>query len=138
MRVVLDTNIIVSASLFGGKPKQILKYSLNDALITVTSQELLQELARTLYRLSQKYDSELNITAILHNIAAHFELVAPTSKLHILADEPDNRVLEAAVAGQCDLIITGDKRFLELQEFQGIRIVTANQFLEQISPLDTL
>jgi predicted nucleic acid-binding protein len=57
-------------------------------------------------------------------------MVAPRRKLAILDDEPDNRILECAVTGDADIIVTGDHAMLRLQKFQGIRILSLRQFLD--------
>jgi len=56
--------------------------------------------------------------------------VKPVKRIQILEDGPDNRVLECAVQGKADTIVTGDKAFLKLKEFEGIRIVSLKEYLE--------
>lgn len=127
VKVVLDTNILISAIAFGGKPKEVLDLVLDEKIIALTSAILLAEF-KEIYRKKfpmLKEDFELTI----ENIEEIFETVQPTKTLEILRDEDDNRVLEAAVEGKCQYIITGDKDLLDLKSFQGIKIVTADQFL---------
>lgn len=64
------------------------------------------------------------------NIKESFLVINPKINIEVLEDRPDNRVLEAAIEGKCDYIISGDKKLLELASFKGVKIVTANQFLE--------
>ena len=133
MRVVLDTNVIVSALLYGGKPKHVVDLATKSPMIAVTSEVLLKELANTLYRLNHKYHYEgFDIVEVLKLVTINFELVEPMMDIHVLADEPDNRVLEAAISGTCSRIITGDKKFLELGAYDGIKIITVKQFLEEL------
>ncbi len=54
----------------------------------------------------------------------------PVKKIHILKDDPDNRVLECALHGKADAIVTGDKEVLKLKGFEGIRIMTLKEYLE--------
>lgn len=133
MRVVLDTNVIVSALLYGGKPKRIMDLATKGTILAITSEVLLKELASTLYRLSQKYQyNDFDIAAALQHIAAWSDIVEPKIPISALADDPDNRVLEAAVTGSCGWVITGDKRFLELGTYKDIKIVTVSNFLEEL------
>ena len=60
------------------------------------------------------------------------EVVKPKERLAIIADDPDNRILECAVAGQTDFIISGDQHLLHLKNYQGIKILTPAAFLEAI------
>jgi len=55
--------------------------------------------------------------------------VRPRQKLRVVKDEPDNRVLECAVAGRADLIVTGDSALLELREYRGVRIISLRNYL---------
>ncbi len=57
-------------------------------------------------------------------------IVATTQRLQLLRDDPDNRILECAVAGRADLIVTGDRQMLDLREFEGIRIVSLRSYLD--------
>ena len=57
----------------------------------------------------------------------------PQERLAVIADDPDNRILECAVASQADFIISGDKYLLNLRNFQGIKIVTPAEFLESFA-----
>lgn len=72
--------------------------------------------------------SESDIVDFKNEIQDSFEIVYPASSIHILKDEPDNRVLEAALEGNCDYIITGDKALLALKQYKNIRILTPSEF----------
>ena len=76
-----------------------------------------------------KHDSEgVARTALL--LAEMGEILATKQRLRLLTDDPDNRILECAVAGAADLIVTGDRELLDLKQFQGIRIVSLRSYLE--------
>lgn len=127
IRAVLDTNIIVSALVFGGKPEDVLILTLQKDILAVTSPSLITELDETLIK---KFDySKKRIQQVERKIRKSFRIVNPTQEIHIQQDEDDNRVLEAAVEGKCNYIITGDKELLDLGAYKGIKIVTATQFL---------
>lgn len=130
LRIVLDTNILISAIHFGGKPREILNLveDPNAAIKAVTSPVLLAELTETFTK-KFNFDEE-HIGEITNTIGNGFELVYPEKELHVVSDKDDNRVLEAAVAGACEIIITGDRELLKLEKFKDIKIMTAGQFLE--------
>jgi|SRR3989344_739445 len=129
VRVVLDTNILVSAIAFGGKPAQILLLSIEERIQAITSAILLAELEEILNKKLVLPKEELQLA--LEEIRDSFEIVQPQSTIEIVRDEDDNRVLEAAAEGSCNYIITGDKDLLDLGNYQDIEIMTAEQFLSQ-------
>lgn len=129
IRVVLDTNILVSAILFGGKPEQILYYVIEKKIQAIISSVLLSELKEVF---SKKFPlKEPNIELTIRNIEKTFKMVQPKSNIEIVRDEDDNRVLEAALEGKCDYIVTGDKDLLNLKTFKNIKIVTPDAFLAE-------
>lgn len=127
LRAVLDTNVIVSGVIYKGKPRRVLELSLEEKIKAVISPILLAELAETLAKKFSLTSEQVNLTE--QEIKDVFEIVYPTETLHIQKDEDDNRVLEAAVEGNCNYIVTGDKELLNLGIFKGIKILTAAQFL---------
>lgn len=132
VKVLLDTNIIISALGFGGKPREILQLVLDKQIKAITSSILLAELEDVI---TKKFPLlSTNFERINKQIRKKFKIVKPKVSLHIIKDEDDNRVLEAAVEGMCDYIITGDNELLELSLFKNIKIVSANQFLNFFFP----
>lgn len=127
VKLIIDTNIIVSALVFGGKPEDVLILTLQKNILAVTSPSLITELVETLIK---KFDfSQERIQQVEKKIRKSFRIVNPTQEIHIQKDEDDNRVLEAAVEGKCNYIVTGDKELLDLPIFKGIKIVTADELL---------
>lgn len=132
LRVILDTNIIISALGFGGKPRNILQLALDKKIRVYTSSILLAELEDVI---NKKFpELSHNFERTNKQIRKKFKIVKPKESLHIVKDEDDNKVLEAAVEGKCNFIVTGDKELLDLASFKDIKIFTADQFL---STLDT-
>ena len=127
-KVTLDTNIIISGLGFGGKPRKILHLILDDKIKAVTSPILLAELEDVITKKFQKLT--YNIGPINKQIKRKFKIVKPKTSLLVVKDEPDNRVLEAAIEGNCKYIVTGDKELLRLKSYQNVKIVTADQFLK--------
>src|SRR3990172_9319964 len=129
MRAVLDTNVIVSAVLSpGSPPDSILRASRRGALDLVTSAPLLRELddvlgrPRITERLGWTPEERASFIAALADFAV---IVAPKKKLQVIkADPADNRVLEAAIAGSVDYVVSGDRDLLELGTYERIPIVT--------------
>ncbi len=127
MKVVLDTNILISAFIFGGKPSQILSLVLTDKIQAFTSPVLIAEFFDVVNKKLNLSAGELALTK--NQIENKFLIVQPKNEIKISRDEDDNRVLEAAVEGGCNYIITGDKDLLDLKNFKNIKIVTSDTFL---------
>lgn len=127
-RVVLDTNVLVSALLFGGVPGTILQLVADGALILVTSPILLTELERVLI---SKFDYPPTIAELITTeLRSLGERVDPTLTLNAIRQDPsDNRVLECAVSAQADAIVSGDRHLLILKTFRGIPILSPQAFL---------
>lgn len=128
-RLVIDTNVLVSAIIYKGKPREVFDLAIEDKIKPVISEPLFAELMEVL---TKKFVlSEETLDLVESEIKDIFTVVHPTKTINVLDDKDDNRVLEAALEGNCDLIITGDKQMLRLGEFKGIRIITVSQFLEE-------
>lgn len=130
IRVVVDTNILVSAIVYGGKPQYILNLIVERKIQAVTSFILLAELLEVLSKKFPLSTSDLN--SVETQVKQNFIIIAPKSTLKVIRDDTDNRVLEAAVEGNCQYIITGDKDLLELSKYKNIKIITVSEFLEAI------
>lgn len=132
MRVVADTNVLVSALLFGGVSDQVFLAGLRGEIQLVTSDPLLKELERILKN-KFKLDVQL-VRGVIEEVRNVAEVVEVSSHINVISHpEEDNRVLECAVDGKADFIVTGDtKHILPLKEFRGIRILTPSEFIKQI------
>jgi putative PIN family toxin of toxin-antitoxin system len=129
-RVVLDTNVLVSAIVFGGTPKKILFLILKGIVIGVISPALIAELSEVIHKKFPFSEADLEYWGKL--METDFELVKPRTELSVTRDIDDNRVLEAALAGGCDYIVTGDEDLLILKKYKKIKILTPNEFIEMV------
>jgi putative PIN family toxin of toxin-antitoxin system len=128
MRVVFDSNIFVAALAFPeGRAAAALQRILegNDRLFV--SPAIIDEVLRVLAEKFSRDREELSRVALLLSELA--ETVRPTTRLAILSDEPDNRILECAVAGKAVAIVTGDKAMLALGQVNDIAIVSLRDYL---------
>lgn len=131
LRVVIDTNVLVSGIIFRGKPHQILQTVIDRRIQAVSSKTLLAELTEIL---TKKIDySPDKIRQITDQLEDLIEIVQPDEVIRVCRDPNDNRVLEAAVAGKCDFIVTGDRDLLVLKKYKNIRILTPAEFVGYIS-----
>ncbi len=131
MRVVLETNTLVSAIGWDGPPRQILIAIREGKHTFITSPELLDELARVLaYPKLRPVATHPLLPVILAWLHWPEHLVIPQERISVVrADPADNSVLEVAIAGKADTIISGDRDLLTLHRFRGIPILTARGFV---------
>ena len=130
IRVIADTNIYISAILFGGKPEEIRKLARQGTIELLVSETILAEIAGVLKR---KFGwSDWQISEVIKDIRSITTLITPVSALSVIKeDEPDNRVLECAAEGKAQYIVTGDKHHLQpLKAFRRTTILNPTQFLE--------
>lgn len=128
MRILLDTNVFISALLFGGKPRVILQSVIKKQHKAVTSPVLLSELADVLRK---KFGyRQLAVVAVDVQMRKQCDVVLPKETIDVLSDTPDNRVLEAAVEGTCEVIVTGDTDLLSLRRYRNVDILTPDEFLK--------
>ena len=140
MRAVIDTNVAVSAAIsLGGPPAAIVRAWRAEAFTWVTSLPLLDEMRRTFARprLARLFTwSPTEVIEFLDTVIRSGELVRPAKQLDILKDDPsDNRLLEAALAGEADYIVSGDNHLLSLGEYEGVVIVAPARFLAILTAL---
>lgn len=134
MRVVLDTNVLISALLFGGSPERVFLAGLRGEIQLLTSRSLLRELEKVL---SEKFKLSARLVKdTLDLIKTMAEIVEITSRIKVVLNpDGDNRVLECAVDGNAEFIVTGDtKHILPLKEYKGIKILTPSEFAKLLPP----
>jgi len=128
MKLVLDTNVVISGLLWSGNPRQILDAARVGHVELFTSRPLLEELTTVLER--RKFEgkitaSGLPVDAIVDRYAVLARLVRPEPTKRIVADPDDDVVIGTALAAKADWIVSGDGHLLELRDYQGIRILAA-------------
>ncbi|MBI4596357.1 MAG: putative toxin-antitoxin system toxin component, PIN family [Candidatus Tectomicrobia bacterium] len=132
LKVVFDTNVIISAALTEeGLPALLLSLTLGGKVSPFISPALIKEYQMVLDRPRFKFDPE-EVKGLIEKINQKATLVQPTETLSILNDEPDNRILECALKAKADFIITGNKKHFPFTEFKGIEIVTPREFISKI------
>jgi uncharacterized protein len=130
VRAVLDTNIYVSAfALPGSIAEEALQRAVHGRYELVTSTAILAELATVLAN-KFKWDPGRALEAC-REILEISTVVRPKKHIRVLADDPDNRILECALAAHADCIVTGDKHLLGLGRFEGIPIFRLAAFLAE-------
>ena len=128
--IVIDTNVVISALLFGGAPGELIALWKSGRIQSVVSREIVNEYIRVLAY--PKFDlSEEEIHFLLyHEIFPFFEVIRVKSTPVIIEDDPsDDKFIWCAVAGRAGIIISGDQHLLSLESYHQIKILSVSQFL---------
>jgi uncharacterized protein len=129
VKVVFDSNIYVSAfAIPGGVAERALDAAMEGLFQLALSRPILDEVLGVLARKFARDSEELARVALF--LASLAEMVKPNRRVDVLADEPDNRILECAVAAKADLIVTGDRKILSLGSWEGIVILSLREFVD--------
>lgn len=135
VKIVLDTNVLVSALVFGGKPGIIFKNCLKkNGIIGVTSPDIIYELQTVLER--PKWRAlNIDVEKVVRMVVRQFFMVKLVTISPVIFQDPDDdKIIATAIAGKADFIITGDQHLLVLRQYEQIRIVTPDQFLNILQP----
>lgn len=129
IRAVLDTNVYISSLFWRGAPYLIVQEGLRGFFMMLTSEAILEEVEHTLQR---KFQFPLEDTrTFIEIIALNAHIIEPNFRVSIvIADPTDNKIVECAIAGQADFIISGDKHILTLKKYKGIEMLSPASFLD--------
>ena len=129
MRVILDTNVLVSGIFFSGPPFRILNACRNNKLQLVMSTDILAEYQRVAVVLGRKYP-QIDLHPILDLLTVNSDIVAAPLLANPVCDDPDDdKFLACALASQTPLIVSGDKHLLDVDGYQGIQVLKPRPFV---------
>lgn len=133
-KVVFDTNILISSLIKNGKPRLLWNLVTIGKIHLVLSKQILEEFVEVAAREKlRKYVTENDIRIFLESIKEIASFVRVRHKFKAIKEDPDDDIiLDTAYDGKVDYIVSGDKHLLDLEEFKGMKIVTASKMLEII------
>ena len=132
MKVVLDTNVLVSAQVKAGKPRELLFKIAEGKVQLILSRSILEEFLEVADdpRI-RRYVDEDDIIAFLRVVGSIAKIIRVRSRFKVVKEDPDDdAVLRTAKDGRANYIVSGDKHLLSFAEFKGIKIVTVNEMLK--------
>lgn len=133
MKAVIDTNILMSGTFWGGPPAKVLDAFLKDKFEWIVSTEILEEYWRVLNELIKKYQAPAQVVEFFQTLSLSATIVSPLSfGAQVCSDPDDDKFIEAAVAGAAGFIVSGDKALLKTDGFHGIRVLKPAEFLKKL------
>ena len=134
MKIVMDTNTLISSQLWEGNESRIFDLIMEGEVELQISEDIISEFEKVLsrqYFVSKLRDKKLDLEGIKSNILECAIVVEPVVKVEIVKDDPeDNKVLECALVEMPDFIISGDSHLLKLKEFRESKIITSRKLLD--------
>ncbi|MEW6162873.1 MAG: putative toxin-antitoxin system toxin component, PIN family [Nitrospirota bacterium] len=128
-KVVIDTNIFISAFGWGGKPLKVIELLETGVIKNCISEEILGELCTALSYPKLGFPQKLQ-SDTLEFVLAYSDIYEIKEHLNITPDPRDNKFIECALSAKAKFIITGDKGLLSIKQFRGIKTITPEEFLK--------
>ena len=131
MRVVIDTNILVSATGWEGNARELLRRASKGDFTVVISDEILEEYLEVIRRDKFSFLDKKKVTRFVLLMLEFVEVLSVKSRVRAVREDPeDDMVLSCAKAAGARLIVTGDSHLLKLGKWSGIRIVSPGEALD--------
>lgn len=133
VKVVVDTNVLVSALLFGGKPAKLIPLWQRDTIRPLASKEIIDEFLRVFTYPKFKLTEEDVNFLLYHEILPHFEVIDVEPGPNIIKKDPeDDKFIRCALTGKVKWIISGDQHLLALKSYQKVKIFSPADFLLEL------
>jgi len=129
LRVVVDTNVYISAIFWGGKPRHVIDLGRDGKIQIFTSEDIEQEI---LDKLMTKFGMNSDDAGrVMADFSTFTKLIRVSRRIHVVKDDPDDdKFIECAVECNAEFIISGDKHLLNMRKYEGIDIMNAATFLK--------
>lgn len=128
-KVVIDTNVFISAFGWGGKPFRVIELLEKGEIKNCVSEKIIQELVVAVSYPKLDFPNKTQ-SDILEFVLAYSDIYEPKEHIKITSDPKDNKFVECALSANAKFIITGDKVFLSLKQFRGVKTITPEDFLK--------
>jgi len=134
VRIVIDTNVIASGVFFGGPPRQVLQLWREKKFDLICSPDILDEYDDVLNRLVSKTGkADLNVVyRFMQILIQDCEVIIPRHTQKLSRDPDDDKFINCALSGKAFYVVSGDSDLLDIEEVEGIKIITAREFLEAL------
>ena len=131
MRVIIDTNVLISGIFFAGLPGKLLRLWKDGQIKFVASSEMFYEYAEVIRRLGKKYPA-IETSDIIDLLAVELEMVKSKKLRESICQDPDDdKFIACALSAKVKIVITGDKDLLDLRTYKGIQFLNPGQFFRE-------
>ena len=130
MKIVIDTNVIISAIFFGGNPQKIIEAVVDGGFHAFATPAIIEEYCEIVDEMVKRRQGRLN-RHILSPLIAKLSVIEAVSVVKISRDPDDDKFIECAIDAGAIYIISGDKDLLDVGEYQNVQIITAQEFCQK-------
>jgi len=127
VRIVVDTNVVISGTFFGGPPRRIIESIVSKEFEAYATPEIIDEYQEIVEEMIRRKQGHLR-KDILSFFTAKVEIIEPMTKVSICRDSDDDKFISCAIDAKALYIISGDKDLLEIEKYEGVEIITAADF----------
>lgn len=130
MRIVIDTNVLISGVFFGGFPRKVLSSVVGQKITAYATAEIINEYEEIVQEMIDRKQGHID-RSILSPLIKAMEIIETVTRIEICRDPDDDKFLECAKDAHALYVVSGDKDLLVVKEYESIQIVTAKDFCEQ-------
>ena len=129
LKIVVDTNVLISGIFFGGKPEKVLKLCFKKEITAYVTDEIVTEYRRVVREMQQQARRKFSASS-LENFILNAEIIVNKEEIEVCRDHDDDKFIECAVSANALYIVSGDKDLLDLEKYANVKILTASEFLK--------
>lgn len=130
MKIVIDTNVLISGVFFGGFPGKVLNAVITEKITACATTEIIHEYEEIIQEMVDRKQGHIN-TNILQPLVQLMHIIKPVSNIKISRDSDNDKFIGCAVDAHALYIVSGDKNLLVIKEYENIQIITAKEFCEK-------
>ena len=130
MKIVVDTNVVISGIFFGGNPRKIVEYVVDGKIEAIATKEIIEEYMEIVDYMVEKKQGKLD-HSMLSPLYSSMRLIEAETSVDVCRDPDDNKFIECAVDAKALYIVSGDKDLLDVGKYGDVKIVTAKEFCDQ-------
>ena len=130
MKIVVDTNVVISGIFFGGNPRKIVEAVAAGSVDAYATTEIIDEYTGIIDSMIERKQGRIN-QSILSPLFSAMKIIETGTNTDVCRDPDDNKFIECAVDAKALYIVSGDNDLLDIKEYDGIRIITAKEFCDE-------
>ena len=130
MKIVIDTNVVISGTFFGGFPRKIIEAVVGNKISACANESIIDEYVEIIEEMIDRKNGKLDKNILLPFINK-LNVVKPTAKVKVSRDKDDNKFIECAIDTKAMYIVSGDNNLLDIIEYKGVQIITAKDFCKK-------
>ena len=130
MKIVVDTNVVISGVFFGGNPRKIVEAIVDGAINAYATAEIVDEYMEIIESMIMRKQGKISLS-ILSPLFSSLKVIEGKTDIAICRDPDDDKFIECAVDAKALYIVSGDNDLLDIEAYDGIQIITAKEFCEK-------